>query len=104
MRVLDFDVNRQIISKSPGCDFSGLVAGTSGYLKARFNFSREWSGYLRVAVFTCRGVEEPRPLIGNMCDVPSEVLLGDSFKVTVVGKRGDDMLTCNTTTVIQRRC
>jgi hypothetical protein len=104
MRVLDFDVNRQIITKSPECDFNDIVAGTQGYLKARFNFSREWAGYMRVAVFTCRGAEEARPLLGNMCDVPSEVLLGDSFKVTVVGKRGNDKLTCNAATVIQRRC
>ncbi len=105
MRVLDFDVNRQIISKSPSCDFSGLVAGSSGYLRARFNFSRDWSSYLKVAKFVGHdGHEELRPILGNTCEIPGEVLLGGSFKVTVIGKCGDDKLPCNTITVIQRRC
>lgn len=41
MRVLRFIVNNQRIYPDPKCDFSGLVKGTTGYLKALFIFSPE---------------------------------------------------------------
>lgn len=103
MRVLDFDVNNQKITKSPKCDFSGLVVGSSGFLYARFNFSQEWTGYLKVAVFSCKSGEYPAKVQAGICEIPAEVLAEDSFKVSVVGKRGDSRLPCNRVTVIQRR-
>ena len=42
MRILKFVVENQKIKQDPSCDFSGLVAGTEGYLKAEFVFSKEW--------------------------------------------------------------
>lgn len=103
MRVLDFDVNNQKITKSPKCDFGGLVVGSSGFLYARFNFSHEWVGYKRVAVFTCKSGEYPVMIQAGICEIPPEVLACNSFKVSVVGKRGDSMLPSNRVTVIQRR-
>ncbi len=38
MRILKFIVNKQKIRPDPTCDFSGLIKGTSGYLKASFSF------------------------------------------------------------------
>lgn len=103
MRVLDFDVHNQKITKSPKCDFGGLVVGSSGFLYARFNFSQEWAGYLKVAMFTCKSGEYPMKVSGSMCEIPAEVLAEDSFKVSVIGKRGDSLLPSNRVTVIQRR-
>ena len=103
MRMLDFSVDKQIISRSATCDFTGLVAGTSGYLHARFYFSREWSGFLKIAKFDGPECTKHVPLIGNSCSIPPEVLTGGSFKVSVIGKRGKDYLTTSSATVIQRR-
>ena len=49
MRTLKFAVNAQRITSDPNCDFSGIVPGTAGYLKAHFSFSPEWSGMVKVA-------------------------------------------------------
>ena len=40
MRTLKFIVEGQIIKQDPNCDFSNLVPGTEGYLRAEFSFSR----------------------------------------------------------------
>jgi hypothetical protein len=104
MRILDFVVDKQTIAKSDKCNFGDLVAGTTGYLQARFCFSREWSGYRKVAVFTCKSGEYPVLIESTMCAVPDEVAACTSFKVTVVGKRGGSTLTCGRTTVVLRRC
>lgn len=103
MRVLDFNVDRQTISKSDTCDFSGLIAGSSGYLFARFKFSQEWTGYHKVAVFSNKSGEYPTKIRGGICEVPAEALTEDMFKVTVIGKRGSKYLPCDSTSVNQRR-
>lgn len=51
MRVLRFIVNNQRIYPDPKCDFSGLVKGTTGYLKALFIFSPEWNGVKQLLHF-----------------------------------------------------
>lgn len=97
MRKLKFNVNEQMIEKDGSCDFSGIVSGTSGYLYACFNFSREWSGMGKVAEFRRYETSECFPaLISNsMCEIPKEVLAGKRFCVNVVGKNGDKILTTN---------
>lgn len=42
MRILQFRINRQKLSKDG--DFSGLIAGTKGYLYTAYNFDGEWDG------------------------------------------------------------
>ena len=42
MRTLQFKVDGQNLSKDG--DFSGLIAGTKGYLYAEYNFDGEWGG------------------------------------------------------------
>ena len=49
MRILQFRINGQKLSKDG--DFSGLIAGTKGYLYAAYNFDREWDGCKKAAVF-----------------------------------------------------
>ena len=89
MRVLEFDVTRQKITKTKGCDFSHLVAGSVGYLKAKFNFSDEgnaWLGCVKAASFWKDGVEYAVLLDDdNCCDIPDEVVVGRNFYVSVTG-------------------
>ena len=103
MRDLVFDVKSQMLEKSSACDFSGIVSGTSGYLRAKFNFSSEWNGHNKVAVFTNLLDEKPVLLKNNECVIPPESLTWDYFKVRVVGQKGYQKLTTNTVTVQQEK-
>ena len=101
-RVLEFDVSKQNISRNVGCSFDGIVSGTQGYLKAKFNFSKEWNNCAKVAVFRMLLDEYPVPLSNTMCEIPSEVTKWDEFFVRVVGR--DDkgtMVTTNEVSVKQ---
>jgi hypothetical protein len=90
-----FKVNGQQIEKDPNCDFSGLVAGTEGYLKAKFTFSEEWKDCVLVASFW-RGINEHAALIkNNECEIPPEALKTTAFSVSVTGKRGGYKITTN---------
>lgn len=94
MRTLKFAVNAQKISPDPNCDFSGIVPGTAGYLKAHFSFSPEWSGMVKVAEFR-KYACDPQisvPIIRGECMIPAEVTGGKSWTVKVIGKRGDVIL------------
>lgn len=94
MRILKFEVYGQKLQKESGCDFSGIVPGTSGYLKASFSFSAEWTGMVKVAEFRTRASSEPVsvPIINNECMVPADVSSGDRWYVKVIGKRGNVLI------------
>lgn len=101
MRTLSFVVDKQNLSKHG--DFDGLVAGTKGYLHAWFRFSNDWAGSKRVAVFTCDKGTYPMLITGGTCVIPDEVTACSTFKVHVVGRRGDEDLKSSRVTIIQRR-
>ena len=89
MRLLRFNVNAQHIQKDPSCDFSKIVAGTKGYLRAQFTFSPEWQDCVIVASFW-RGKNEYAAFVENgECMIPDEALVGPTFRVSIVGQRGD---------------
>lgn len=94
MRTLKFAVNAQRITSDPNCDFSGIVPGTAGYLKAHFSFSPEWSGMVKVAEFRKYACDNPVsvPIINGECMVPPEVTGGKVWNVKIIGKRGDIVL------------
>lgn len=95
MRTLIFNVNRQNITKDPNCDFTGLVPGTEGYLKAEFNFSSEWNAFTKVAEFWTTSGKELTPQVlenGRYCVMPEDALKKKRFLVRVVGKCGDMVL------------
>ena len=52
MRTLKFIVEGQIIRPDPSCDFSGLVPGSEGYLRAEFSFSKDWVNTIKVVSFS----------------------------------------------------
>ena len=101
MRSLDFNVDAQYISKDQNCDFTKLVAGTRNYLRAHFTFSPEWHECVRVASFWRGGKEHAVIIQNNTCDIPSEVLIGPTFRVSVTGQRGDYRITTNKVLVRQ---
>ena len=95
MRLLEFNVNAQHLSKDPQCDFDNLVAGTKKYLKASFTFSPEWDDCQIVASFW-RGSSEHAAIVKNgVCEIPPEVLVGRTFSLYLVGRRSDgyDIIT-----------
>ena len=104
MRTLKFIVNKQIITRDPSCDFSGLVPGTKGYLRAEFTFSSEWNGCAKVVSFLSAVGEEYKPQVledGKSCDIPSEALTKRAFKIQVLGKGENLVLTTNKVVVMQ---
>lgn len=88
MRTLEFNVQKQRLLKKPGCDFSGLVAGSVGYLQAKFNLSEdEWSKCeIKIARFWIDEQEHAKTLDdNNCCIIPPEALIGSRFGVSVIG-------------------
>lgn len=103
MRTLKFIITGQKITKDPDCDFSGIVAGTEGYLRAEFSFSEEWQGCRMAAVFSSLRKEYPRPIKNGSCEIPAEALAWDYFGVRVVGQRENYRITTNEIKIKQER-
>lgn len=88
MRILDFEVERQRVKKSTNCDFSGLVAGSVGYLRARFNFvGSDWKDCPTMIARFWVDDKEYAILLdkNNSCEIPPEVLKEKKFAVSVLG-------------------
>lgn len=87
MRTLKFVITGQTVTRDPSCDFSGLVAGSVGYLWAEFRMDSAWSG-CKVAASFWRGRKEYAvPLINGGCLIPDEVLVGSEFSISLTGER-----------------
>lgn len=102
-RILKFDVDKQRLTKKRNCDFSNIVAGSVGYLKAKFYFSQsEWKDCIKAASFWI-GDEEHAVILdkSNTCEIPPEALTGDRFYVSVTGVRQDYKIATNKTKVKQ---
>lgn len=104
MRILEFNVNKQRLIKKPGCDFGGLVAGSVGYLQAKFYFSEsDWNDCTaKVARFWIDDVEHAELLdVNGCCTIPSAVLTGNKFTVSVLGAASGYSIETNRITVRQ---
>lgn len=99
MRILDFIVKGQSLTKNPDCDFGNIVAGTKGYLMARFQFyGNEWNGCKKAASFWVDDKEHAALLDeNNSCVIPAEALVNDRFEVSLTGLK--DGLLIKTTKV-----
>lgn len=103
MRTLRFIIDGQIIKQDPDCDFENIVPGTEEYLQAEFIFSSEWDGFVKVVGFAI-GKDEKEPQIlmdGKRCTIPASALTGTTFKMCVLGKKGNCRLTTNTILIYQ---
>lgn len=102
-RILEFEVDGQRITKKRDCDFSNIVSGTIGYLKAKFYFSQsDWESCTKVVSFWLEDQENAVLLDdNNMCTIPKEALTGEQFKVSVIGQKSGYRITTNKTKVKQ---
>lgn len=104
MRVLKFIVTGQSIKKSPECDFSDIVAGSIGYLKASFEFSDEWDDCEKVAMFWNDDETSKVHLDeNNSCAIQANVLTTEKFYVSVVGKKAGYRIVSADTKVTQEK-
>lgn len=104
MRTLKFIVDGQLIMRDPFCDFDNLVPGTSGYVRAEFSCSKEWSKCVKVAQFKSMMGREFTPRLledGKSCLIPTEALEKKIFRVGLVGKGVDYTITSNFVNVCQ---
>jgi hypothetical protein len=104
LRILSFNVKNQIIEKDPSCDFSGLVAGTSGYLDAKFTFSADWEGCTKVVGFFSKDGKEFAPCMlseKNTCHIPNEATAYHEFDIRVYGKKNGCIITTRPITIKQ---
>lgn len=89
-RTLEFAVDKQRLTKKRDCDFSRIVAGTDGYLRAKFYFSEEWEGCAKIATFEADTDDGTIAMsiildIEDSCDIPSAVLKSERFYIQVIG-------------------
>lgn len=104
MRTLSFNVKKQIIEKDSSCDFSGLVAESSGYLDAKFSFSDDWDGYVKVVGFFAKNGKEFPPCKlkkDNTCHIPDEAVAYHEFEIKVYGKKNGSFITTRPITIKQ---
>lgn len=99
MRILQFRINGQKLSKDG--DFSGLIAGTKGYLYTEYNFDSEWAGCKKAAVFLRYDKEYPVPIVNARCAVPDEITKYKRWKVYLVGVKDGYRITTNEVEVRQ---
>ena len=101
MRELGFIVRGQHIEKDPSCDFSKIVKGTKGYLKARIAFDGTWAGFGKVVIFKKLLSEYSAVLKNGECIIPDEALDWNRFSVSVVGSKNGVVLTTDKVVVEQ---
>ncbi len=99
MRVLNFKVSGQCLSKSG--DFSGIVAGTKGYLRLSFEFDPEWAGCKKAVIFSWYDREQALPVINGGCPVPDEIAQHTRWKVRLIGEKEGYRITTNEVEVRQ---
>lgn len=101
MRLLNFSVKEQTISKDASCNFGNIVMGTRGYLFAGFSFDTSWKGLVKVAIFN--DAQPVRLDSGNKCQIPDEVLDAEKFTVRVMGVSKSKRLKTNNIAIMQVR-
>lgn len=103
MRQLLFTVKEQTLEKNKKSSFNGIVAGTAGYLGAKFIFyGNAWTDCQKAASFWVNDVEYAVLLDSNSsCVIPKEALLGDRFEVSLTGLKNDYIIKTNRVEITQ---
>lgn len=107
MRILEFNVTKQRITKKQGCDFDNLVAGSVGYLYAKFHFSeQDWGKCTKKVARFWIGEREYAQRLGDndTCEIPPEVLTGKRFGVSVIGVATGYKIETNKVNIRQEVC
>ena len=91
---MDFCVYKQLIKRA---DNDIIVANSTEYLTAVFNFSQDWKGYIKTAIFTHSSGSIAIKLNEND-EITADnnlSLLAGSYVVSVVGIKGDSKIITN---------
>lgn len=102
MRTLVFNVDGQIITREKPEEV--IVAGSSGYWKAKFLFSDDWDKCRKVVgFFTKYGKELPPRVLSseNICEIPKEALELHQFEIKLYGKGLGVNITTKPITITQ---
>lgn len=102
-RTLEFIVEGQRLKKDPNCSFSGIVAGSKGYLECHFAFSPEWKGVSKAVIFTDGNQELYEPLKYDKCKVPDAITDSSRIHIQVAGKDGGTFLRTNEAVILQKK-
>lgn len=70
-----------------------LASGSKNYLNAVFDFSHEWDGLCKTAIFERNGVKKYKLLVDDECLIPWEVIKAGGFVCSVVGMLGDKVIS-----------
>ncbi|MCC8151985.1 MAG: hypothetical protein LIO96_11170 [Lachnospiraceae bacterium] len=97
MRILEFNVSAQRLSKKSVNSFLRIVRGSKQYLQAKFNFSDDWSGMAKVAEFCPKTSSETFSVLikDDICMVPDEVTDDNVWYIRLVGKKGETYICTN---------
>ena len=101
MRDLEFIINGQMIKKDPACSFNNIVAGSSNFYNAKFNFGYDWDGFACVAAFEANGKIQYVPIKNNQCLVPNTVINEREYLISVIGMKGATMINTNKVKITQ---
>jgi hypothetical protein len=94
MRTLVYRVAGQRLI--PIGDHTGLMAGSKGYLQAKFEFNDDWIGCMKVASFYSNDEEYAEPLDeNNSCMIPPESITKSVFEVRVEGRKPNYRIITN---------
>jgi hypothetical protein len=94
MRTLTYKVTGQRLI--PVGDHTGLIAGTEGYLQAKFEFDDDWKDCKKVASFYINNDEDALPLNeDDTCMIPSKALSESIFELRVEGRKTDYRILTN---------
>lgn len=95
MRTLKFIVTGQNITLDPSCDYTGLVAGSVGYLRAEFRTDAAWNGCKVAASFWRGKTEHAVAVARGACIIPAEALTREMFGVSLTGARAGYRINTN---------
>ena len=90
--MLTFNVNKQIITRTDG-DIT--IADSVEYLTASFTFSEEWADCAKTVIFRTGAMIKSLLLENDACVVPWEVIKFGGFSISVIGVRGNVLITTN---------
>ncbi len=85
--------------------YDEVVSDSVEYLKVKFEYSDDWSGYTKTAVFTNETLDKSVAVVleegsslyidENTCLVPYEVIKAPEFRVSVFGIKGESLITAS---------
>lgn len=88
------DIKIKVNGQVATCGEKTILTASTQFLKALFEFSEDWEGMIKTAIFTRNGVSKSVILNAeDSCTVPAEVIKNGGFIVSVLGVVEDKVIT-----------